>query len=248
MNPTDDLRAALDPAVTFQQAFDLEPLAWQVNYLRQPGNVALVKGRQVGASLSAAVCCIHLVLYHADVNAIVVSPSQRQSQEIAKKARAGLRRLGVSLVEDSASVLRLRNNSRIVSLPGSSKSVRGWSARLLVLDEAAYLVPETITAARALVATGGRTLVQSTPAEEVGAFFDLVTADDPDWTRITVRTDEVETVSADWLEAERRAMTPDEFDREYMAIFGKAGGGLFSLEQLAPLFDPDPDLREGVAQ
>lgn len=236
MTPADDLRAAADPSVLFEQATGLAPLAWQIQYLRQVGNVAVLKGRQTGASTAAAIACIHLVLYHPDVNAIVISPSQRQSQEIAKKARAGLRRLNVQLVEDSASVLRLRNGSRIVSLPGSPRSARGWSGKLLILDECAYLEDATIVAARALVAaTAGRTIAQSTPAGESGTFYDLIQADDPEWTRFTIRSDEVPTITRDFLDAERRAMAPDEFDREYMAIFGKSGGGLFSAATLAGL-------------
>lgn len=245
MSLTDDLRAALDPTVLFEAAFGLEPLSWQKVYLRATGNVAVVKGRQVGASTAAAAAAIHLVLYHHDANAIVVSPSQRQSQEIAKRARAGLRRLGVRLIEDSASVLRLPNGSRVVSLPGTSRSVRGWTARLLILDEAAYLEDPTITAARALVATGGRTVVQSTPADEVGAFHSLIVSGDPDWLKLTVRTDEVATVSPEFLAAERRAMSPDAYSTEYECQFGKAGATLFSIERIDRLFrQPEGNQRD----
>jgi phage FluMu gp28-like protein len=88
-------------------------------------------------------------------------------------------------VQDSASMLGLANGSRILSLPGTARSVRGWSARLLVIDEAAFVDEATFTAARALVATGGRMVVQSTPADEFGPFHELVMADDPAWARFT---------------------------------------------------------------
>jgi hypothetical protein len=230
MTLTTDLRAAIDPVKVFEEAFGLQALDWQRDFLRAGGNVAVVKGRQVGASTAAAALCIHLIVWHANVNAIVVSPSQKQSQEIAKRARAGLRRLGVGLVEDSASVLRLANNSRLVSLPGTSRSVRGWTARLLVLDECAYLEEETVVAASALVATGGRTVMLSTPADATGSFFAVVTGDDPTWTRFTVRSDEVSSISSEFLEAQRRALPPDKFDREFMAAFGKTGARLFDMD------------------
>jgi len=233
-----DLRTALDPAVLFEQAFGFAPLDWQRGYLREDRPTVVLKGRQVGASLSAAALAIHCVLYWPDVNAIIVSPSLKQSTEICTRARSGLRRLGITLAQDSTSTLRLTNGSRILSLPGTSRSVRGWTAKLLILDEAAFIEHETFGAARALIATGGRMVCQSTPADEYGDFHELVTGDDPDWARFTVRSDEVPTISADYLAAERRAVSPDNFAREFECLFGKAGASLFTAERIANLILP----------
>jgi hypothetical protein len=119
--------------------------------------------------------------------------------------------------------------------------VRGWTARLLILDEAAYIEPETFVAARALVATGGRLVVQSTPAAEAGDYYELVKAEDPAWARFVVRSDEVPTISAAFLEAERRAMSPDAYATEFEAVFGKSGASLFTAERIDALI-----LKEGV--
>ena len=236
MSLTADLRAALDPAALFEQAFGLEPLDWQRAYLRETGPAVVLKGRQVGASLAAAALAIHAANYAADVNVVIVSPSLKQSTEITTKARIGLRSLGARLIQDSTSTLRLANGSRLLSLPGTARSVRGWTAELLILDEAAFISPETWTAARALVATGGRLVVQSTPALEDGDFHELVTGDDDAWARFTVRSDEVPTISAAFLESERRSMSPDDFGSEYECRFGKAGAALFSPERINALF------------
>jgi hypothetical protein len=178
-------------------------------------------------------------MYARDANAIIVSPSLKQSTEICTRARSGLRRLGVTLAQDSTSMLRLPNGSRILSLPGTARSVRGWTAALLILDEAAFIEHETFVAARALVATGGRIVVQSTPADESGDFYELVTADDPEWARYTVRSDEVPTIGAAFLEAERRALGPDAYSTEYQCQFGKAGATLFTAERIADLILPE---------
>jgi Terminase large subunit, T4likevirus-type, N-terminal len=239
MSLATDLRAALDPAVLFEAAFDLLALDWQRTYLRETRPAVVLKGRQVGASLSAAALAIHTARYSPPSNTVIVSPSLKQSAEILGRARTGLRHLGVPLEQDTASMLRLANGSRIVSLPGTAKSVRGWSARLLILDEAAFIEHATFVAARALVATGGRLLVQSTPAGEYGDFHEIVTGDDPEWARFTVRSDEVATIAPEFLEAERRALTPDAFSREYECRFGKVGASLFTAERLAALILPD---------
>lgn len=234
-----DLRAALDPAVTFELAFGLDPLPWQRDYLRSDRSTVVLKGRQVGASLAAASLAIHTARYWADANVIIVSPTLKQSAEILGRSRTGLRNLGVRLVQDSTSMLRLANGSRIVSLPGTARSVRGWSAALLIIDEAAFVDPETFTAARALIATGGRLVVQSTPAAEIGDFHEIVKADDPAWAHFTVRSDEVPTISPEFLAAERRAMSPDAFASEYQCVFAKAGASLFTAERIAGLILPE---------
>jgi Terminase large subunit, T4likevirus-type, N-terminal len=230
-----DFRAAVDPAVTFERAFGVPPLEWQFPYLRETRPAVVLKGRQVGASFAAAGLAIHCTVYHPDSVAVIVSPTQKQSSEITTRARAGLKRLGERLAQDSASTLRLRNGSRILSLPGTPTSVRGWSARLLIIDEAAFLLHETFTAARALVATGGRLVVQSTPAGEVGDFHEAVTGDDPGWARFVIRSDEVPTISPAFLASERRAMSPDAFAAEYECQFGHSGASLFSADRLSKL-------------
>jgi hypothetical protein len=237
MSMAADLRAACDPAALFAAAFGLAPLDWQRGYLRESRPAVVLKGRQVGASLAAAALAIHAVVYEPNVNAVIVSPSLKQSTEITTKARIGLRSLGARLVQDSTSTLRLANGSRILSLPGTARSVRGWTAKLLILDEAAFINPETFTAARALVATGGRLVVQSTPAAETGDFHELVTGDPEDgMARMTIRSDQVPTISAEFLEAERRSMSPAAYAAEYECAFAPTGATLFSLDRINALF------------
>lgn len=230
-----DFLAALDPAETFRDAFGADPLDWQREYLNEHRDLVTLKGRQVGATQAAACLCVHEAVYRPGSLSAVVAPSLRQAGEITTRAREGLRTLGETLIQDSASLLRLRNGSRILSLPGSPRSVRGWSASLLICDEAAYLPAETFVAARALVATGGRLIVQSTPAEAQGLFHDLWTTAGPEWARMKVRSDEVPTISARFLADAQRSMSPDQFAMEFLAEFGHTGASLFDAARLADL-------------
>jgi len=234
----EDLLAALDPVAVFERAFGFPVLDWQKRYLREDRPALVLKGRQIGASLAAAALCIHQAIYVPNSLAAIVSPSLKQSTEICTRARMGLRALGEALPQDSASLLRLRNGSRILSLPGSARSVRGWSARLLILDEAAYLEHDTVVAARALVATGGRLVVQSTPAAETGDFYDMYRANDPAWAHFRVRSADVSTISADFLAGERRAMSADAYAAEYECTFGRTGASLFTADRIASLILP----------
>jgi phage FluMu gp28-like protein len=165
----------------------------------------------------------------------------KQSSEVKLKAKNGLIRLGEDLVQDSADTLGLDNGSRIISLPGSPKSVRGWSAGLLIIDEAAFLDPETFLAARATVAaTGGRTIVQSTPISPFGHFYDLFSTPDAGWTKYQVSSEEVSTIAPSFLASEKAKLTDDEYAQEYLGQFASAGLGLVDPERLKELTLKDP--------
>ena len=231
-----EVARALDPAAVFAHAFGNEPMAHQYEYLRETRPVIVLKGRQTGFSQGAAALAIHRALYWPGSLSAIVSPSQRQSAEVAMRAKNGLIDLGERLVQDSTTTLRLRNGSRVLSLPGSSRSVRGWSIDgVLVLDEAAFLDEETFAVARATTATGGRIVVQSTPAGEGGTFHALWQDTPPGWARFRVPTADADTVSAQFLDQERRALPPDLYAQEYECAFGRAGRGLFTLDQIAAM-------------
>ncbi len=94
--------------------------------------------------------------------------------------------------------------------------------------------PPTFAAARATtIATGGRTIVQSTPGNPVGAFYDMWQADLPDWARIHVRSDEAATINPEELARFKRELSPSEFAQEYEATFAVSGevGHWFTLEE-----------------
>jgi Terminase large subunit, T4likevirus-type, N-terminal len=225
---------------TFRAAFGVEPMPHQVAYLDSTGHLLVRKGRQVGMTQAAAALAIHVARQKPGNLAAIISPSLRQSTEVATRARIGLWKLGETLAQDSASLLRLANGSRILSLPGSARGVRGYSCDLAIVDEAAWVDDQTFTAVRALVAaTNGRLIVQSTPGNPIGFFFDLAANTPPDWTSLVVRSDEASTIDPAFLERERSEMAADLFGMEYEATFGTGavgGVGLFTPEMIDSMF------------
>jgi len=220
---------------TFAAAFGHEPMEHQVEYLGETANLVFLKARQVGATEAAAGLAIHTARSRRGALIVLVAPSQRQSSEIAMRARLGLMTLGENLIQDSATVIRLDNGSRIVSLPGTDRGVRGYPADLLILDEAAWIPDLTWHAARATVAaTGGRVVVQSTPGVEAGFYYDLVETVPPGWNLMRVKAEDCPTIDPEFLAAERAHMDPVLFAQEYEATFAPPGGGrgLFSADQI----------------
>lgn len=230
----DELVGALDPVEILERAFKIKAHPWQLDYMRETRNVTVLKGRQVGASQGAAALAIHTALYQPNSLSVIISWNQTLSKELADRSRDGVKALGIQLARNSASALGFRNGSRILSLPGTPKSARSWSAHLLVLDECAYIDEETIDAALPMVAaTGGRVLIQSTPAGETGFYHDTVMDNDPAWGHFNVRSDSVPTVSHEFLALMRRRKHPDWFAREFECQFGRSGQSLFTSELIA---------------
>jgi hypothetical protein len=239
---------AFDPLGTFVRAFGVDPMTWQQDYLTETKNLVLLKGRQVGATQGAAALGIDLAMSKPGALATIVSPSLRQSTEITTRARLGLWEMGERLRQDSTSLLRLANGSRIISLPGSAKGIRGYPADLVILDEAAWISDDAFVAARAMTAaTKGRIVVQSTPGAEVGFFWELATKPPAAWRFMKVRSDEVGTIEAEFLAREEAEMTPAMFAQEYMCQFAPAESaieGFWTAEDWERIKDDSVPLLE----
>ena len=234
------VRATISAVETFEQAFGVAPMPYQVDVLTETSNMLLLKGRQIGATQAMAAAAIHCARSRDGALAAVISPSLRQSTEICTRARIGLWQLGEKLRQDSTSLLRLENGSRIISLPGSARGIRGYPVDFLVLDEAAWIDDETFTAARAMTAaTGGRIVVQSTPGSPSGFFHSLATETPDAWRRMVVRSEEAATIDPEFLARERREMTPALYAAEYEAQFPSVEslvGAIFHPSDIARLF------------
>ena len=224
---------------TFERAFGLTPKPHQATYLGETRPTIVIKGRQVGMTTGASGLAVHTALSQPGSTSVIISPSLRQSGEVTDRARLALWKWNAKLRQDSASLLRTAAGSRIISLPGSARGIRGYACALVIIDEAAWVDDETWQAARPLVAaTGGRLIVQSTPGHAVGWFYDLVTDPPADWAVLRVTSEEAGTIDPEFLERERATMALELFAQEYGAEFGSAtvGTPLFTPERIETLF------------
>ena len=141
-----DVAAALN-RVIFARLLRVEPDPWQEEVLRSDSKrIILNCARQSGKSTITAILALHLALYVSDSLVLIVSPSLRQSSEMFTKIIGFYHDLGkpIPAVKETANTLQLANKSRIVSLPSSEGTVRGFSGvSLLVIDEAAR-VPDDL--------------------------------------------------------------------------------------------------------
>lgn len=154
---------------------------------------------------------------------LVASPSERQSAEFLRKASALVRRLDVPVRGDgdNAASLLFPNGSRIVGLPGTEATVRGFSAvSLLLIDEASRVSDDMYQSLRPMLAVGdGDLWLMSTPCGQRGFFYEAWRGADAGWLRVSVKATECERIGSDFLAEERLLKTADCFAQEYLCEF-----------------------------
>jgi hypothetical protein len=231
-----DLAQALDP-VAMMRAAGLEPDPWQADLLRSnAGRVLMLCSRQSGKSTTAAIMGLHEALYHPPALVLLLSPSLRQSQELFKAVTDLYLALGRPVDTDQATALRLglANGSRIVSLPGQEKTIRGFSGvRLLVIDEAARVSDDLYYSVRPMLAvSGGRLVALSTPWGKRGFFHQEWTEGAGDWLRVKVTADQCPRIPAAFLEQERAALGDWWYRQEYGCEFVETTDQVFSYDEI----------------
>lgn len=190
--------------------------------------------RQWEKSTVAAAKAIHQAWCVPGSLTVVVSPTARQSGELVRKAATFARKLGVRPKGDGDNEISiaLPNGSRIVGLPGTEATVRGFSAvALLLVDEAARVRDELYLAIRPMLAvSGGAMWLMSTPFGKRGFFYDAWSKETGEWQRVQVPATECPRIDAAILEQERRTMPERWFRQEYLCEFVQMDGALFDPE------------------
>ena len=187
--------------------------------------------RQSGKSTMAAVLALHRALYRPGSLILCLAPALRQSQELFQKIAGFYRDLGrpVAPQGERRLSLELENGSRIVTLPGTERTVRGFSGvDLLLLDEAARVEDALFYAVRPMLAvSGGALMMLSTPYGKRGVFHEEWTSGEG-WERYEVPASKCPRIPASFLEAERRSMPEWWFAQEYGCEFRETEDQLFS--------------------
>jgi hypothetical protein len=234
------LALALDPVALAEQA-GITPDPWQCAALRSTAHrAAWLCARQTGKSTTAALIALHEALYRPRSLTLLVSPSQRQSSEIFRTVSGLLNRLTIrpTLVEDNRLSLALPSGARIVSLPSTETTVRGFAGvTLLIEDEAARVSDALHFSTRPMLATtNGRHILLSTPFGTRGHFFEVWRDGGPSWERVKIRADQCPRISEAFLEEERESMGDWWYQQEYGCQFLDAQSAAFTREDVDRAF------------
>lgn len=238
-----------DPARLMADA-GMMPDPWQASLLRFPSpRTLLLCSRQSGKSTTAAALALRTALLESRRLVLLLSPSLRQSSELFRKVADLYRDLGRPVASisprDSALHLDLANGSRIVSLPGSEGSIRGFSSvSLLLVDEAARVDDALYRSVRPMLAVSqGQLVCLSTPFGKRGWFHEEWAGRNP-WQRVKITADQCQRIPAEFLEEERMALGERWYRQEYSCSFEETVDSVFAhadvmatlRDDLQPLF------------
>jgi hypothetical protein len=231
----EDLWLALDRAA-FARTLGLEPDPWQERLLRSSSDRVLLNCcRQSGKSTMTGLMALHRALYHPGSLILCLAPALRQSQELFGKVLGFYRDLGrpVAPQAERKLSLELENDSRIVTLPGTEKTIRGFSgAALLIVDEAARVDDELYFAVRPMLAvSGGALMMLTTPHGKRGVFFEEWTGG-AGWERYEVKAEECPRITPEFLEEEREALPSWVYRQEYECSFEETEDTVFTHEMV----------------
>ena len=170
----------------------MEPFDWQADELspRQDDRVLLLTARQSGKSTIVGAETVHVAKHNPRALALVVCPSKDQSAIVMEKVDEFLNHdRSIRLRRDAVYTKELWNKSQIHALPGTERSVRGYSApKLILLDEAARVPDETYMAVRPMLTGGGNKMIAATTAfGKRGWFYRAWTRQESRWRKILVR-------------------------------------------------------------
>jgi hypothetical protein len=136
--------------------------------------------------------------------------------------------------------MQLANGSRIEALPGSERTIRGFSgASLLILDEASRVDDGLYFAVRPMLAvSGGALMMLSTPFGRMGAFYDAWT-EGVGWQRFEVPASQCPRISEEFLEEERRALPRRVFRQEFECSFEETEDAVFAYDDVLAMFSDE---------
>jgi len=240
-----DLARAFDPALLARDC-GIEPDPWQADLLRRhPRRALLCCSRQSGKTAACVLAAIWCALYEPSALVLILSPSLRQSSEVFRTLMLFYDKLKDAPELRQESVLRceLANGSRIISLPGTEKTVRGYSkADLVIIDEAARVEDQLLAAVRPMMAVsegGGRLIALSTPAGKRGWFYEAWTGGSADWHRVRVPASECPRITAEFLAEELKELGAQRFSEEYELAFLEPDEAVFPTAIVDAAFVPE---------
>lgn len=215
-----------------------EPDPHQVELLQCDAPQVLVCWpRQSGKSQTCAIKVLHQACFDPGDVVILAGEKEAQAMEVwekAFKAHAILSELGdLPPVERSNNVLKFGNGSRVLALPSTVDSIRGYSAKLALIDEAAFTGDDVLGKVTPMLsATGGQLICPSTPNGDRGWWRDAWKSGDPAWTRLTVSIDKLPRLTPAEIERQKSILTPNQFRQEYMLEFLSADHQFFDTETI----------------
>jgi hypothetical protein len=141
-------------------------------------NDIILKSRQLGISTLVSALALWTMLFNENKMVLVLATKQDTAKNLLSKVIYAYDNLPswlkLKAKEKNKLSLKLSNGSYIIAVSAASDSARTYAASLLLIDEAAFIddIEETYASAQQTLATGGKSIVLSTPNGTTNWFCD----------------------------------------------------------------------------
>ena len=219
-----------DPVELARLAFKFTPTVYQERLLRDKSKRIVVRwSRQAGKTTTVALKALCFALSNPKTLTLIVAPSLRQSMIMGDRVEDFLDQLSLRLrrklvAKEQRTVKRFKNGSRIIILPNSPQLLRGYTADLVIPDEANFFNDDELVFYSVLypmlATTDGILIVPSTPWNKDSVFYRMCKSDE--FSKHVVTCEDVVKVGLikqSFIDQMRQELPEERFRREFYAEF-----------------------------
>lgn len=228
-----------DPVIFFTYATSFPPYFYQAEFLKMKDKrIAMNWGRQSGKSLAVAIRALWQAFTYSDQIILILAPTLRQSNIIFRYVKFYAENKNFILehiTRNTTTEMWFDNGSQIYCLPSGKQSgdnIRGYAARLIIIDEAAYVEEDAFLAIEpSLAATDGGLILISTPRGRSGFYYEAF-APNSEYKTMHIKSEQCPGIKKEFLEKRRSQLTENEYKQEYEAEFTSEANTYFRLDQI----------------
>jgi hypothetical protein len=245
---TAELCPKSEPAPTTQTAsewaksalhFHADPK--QIEVLDHPAHrLILCCPRQWGKSTIVAIKALHYALNNPKSEILVLSDSQDHAGIIVQKliTYAATLQIPRRRAHGKQYSIELPNGSRIFAVAHNQSCGVGYTANIVIVDEAALVEDAVLNyVSRVLARTNGHIWLLSTPRGQTGLFWAIWHDKALTWHRVKATIDDATYMNAEFIQ-EQKQLFPNTFRQDFYCEFIQPPGRLLSRERIARNVDP----------
>jgi phage terminase large subunit-like protein len=219
------------PIAYAEKVLGLKLFPYQTKLLEDTNKrIVACMGRQTGKTTTIAIKAIIYADTNPNKTVLITSPSMRQSMIMFDRiitliySTAYLRN---KIVRATRTVLQFDNGSRIIGLPCSENFLRGYTADMVICDEAAFMPEAVITQIifPMLSTTNGTAIFLSTPWDKNHFFYRAFL--NPTYSTHKTKSNQCPLIKPEFLKEMQQNMTHEAYQVEYEAEFTEALNSYF---------------------
>ena len=246
------------PATTPEVCPKLTPAAWAkaaLNFDAEPKQAEVLDHhahrlilccpRQWGKSTIISIKALHYALQNPKSEILVLSDSEDHAGIIVEKIATYAAAIEIPRrrAHGKRYSLELPNGSRIFAVAHNQSSGVGYTANIVIVDEAALVDDQVLSyVSRVLTRTNGRLWLIGTPRGQTGLFYAIWHDKSLNWHRVKATIDDAPYADAAFI-AEQMKLFPGSFRQDFHCEFVPPPGRLLSRDRIARNVDPALNCR-----